>query len=438
MPRATPSEQEYSIFSKLILASILFCLVLLYLNYKGIFPIYSEAWSRYEFDPGSYPAEVLEIDESLRYTNGEFIVGEDMAEGEYRLIPMSNAARNHIALYENEEDRSTLSSITVEQPSHLTVKERNKVEISREVVAVPVEELADREMDDSLAIIDEGFYKVGEDIEAGTYTFSISSNYGYESLEIYNSSYPSEENRLDRIGYFPDLQTEITVNEGEFLLVRNAFMDESYDPFEHSERPRNDEVLERLQLDPEKEIYWEGIYEVGIDLPAGEYRLYVVNEERGATGWGEFGVYDNFYQRGVSQRGNLFYRFGYATVEDGEFFNLNNLLAVPIEQAAPEESTGGKYLQGVYQVGYDIAPGTYRVYEYSGDEPGGYYPEPAYVGVLNFNERLLATRSVDEEFEGNRTVTVEEGQWLKIDGAYLLDEDVQSNWENLELEQADE
>lgn len=203
---------------------MLFCLLILYLNYRGLFPSYTEAWSRYEFDPGSYPEEVLAIDESLAYSHGTFIVGEDMPEGEYRLVPMSNAERNRVSLYENESERHSIASIAVEQPSRLTLKEGNKVEISQEVVAVPVEEIDEVDLKDTSSVIEEGFYEVGKDIEPGTYTFFIDSNYGYEALETYSSSYPSPENRLERIGYFPDLQTEITVEEGQWLKLDGAYL----------------------------------------------------------------------------------------------------------------------------------------------------------------------------------------------------------------------
>ncbi|WP_010289141.1 SH3 domain-containing protein [Kurthia massiliensis] len=98
------------------------------------------------------------------------------------------------------------------------------------------------------------------------------------------------------------------------------------------------------------------LYKVGVDLPAGEYKLYT-------DAYGSVGVYEDA-AKSIGVAGFTFRNFGYVTVENGQYVQFEDAFAVPIADAKPYnlEENEGKYSSGLYKVGYDIPSGQYDLY----------------------------------------------------------------------------
>ena len=163
------------------------------------------------------------------------------------------------------------------------------------------------------------------------------------------------------------------------------------------------EVMETQEVT----IYTEGDYIAGVDLPAGEYKLYctATSDEYGYD-YGYYTVYAD------SSEGDLLViedveDCAYLTLSDGQYVKLDEVVMVPIEDAEP---MAPEACQGVYKVGYDIEPGEYRITPEADAEFGSYYiwetSDAVSIGDYQWVEMDLLYSSA--------TVTVTEGQYLQL------------------------
>lgn len=159
----------------------------------------------------------------------------------------------------------------------------------------------------------------------------------------------------------------------------------------------------------EKDLYKPGKYKVGKKLPAGEYKL--LAKEDGAY----FSITSDSNGRDIIVN-DIFDTQNYVTVQEGQYLNLSRCVAISIDKLdsknnkfiAPASKFSDYMFDGVYKAGIDFEPGEYTVEEID-DMP--------YVAVLNNS----SSHDIDSNdiFENQTFVTVQEGQYLKINRAKI-------------------
>lgn len=148
-----------------------------------------------------------------------------------------------------------------------------------------------------------GMYKVGSDLPAGEYLFyATTSNYAYVCASIDSNQNDIVENENFNGSFF------MTVVNGQYLeATRCCFIKASEG---------------MVELNEDGSI-GEGTYRVGIDIPAGEYKL---TTEEDSAYWClylnsniPFDIYDN----------NIFEGSAYVTVRDGQYLMITRCTAEP-------------------------------------------------------------------------------------------------------------
>ena len=145
-----------------------------------------------------------------------------------------------------------------------------------------------------------GYYRVGTDIDPGEYLLIPGSDYGYyECTSDTSGTLDSIKYNGVLIGYEP---VYITVYSGECLKIDNVNI------YKASEAP---------SIKPSNNVYNDGQYKVGRDIPAGTYVV---------TDLGNGTVEVNSNSRHNSSTSRLFESlYGYSltiTLEDGEYVQL--------------------------------------------------------------------------------------------------------------------
>lgn len=148
-----------------------------------------------------------------------------------------------------------------------------------------------------------GMYKVGVDLPAGEYSFVAYSGNGYVCVSADSNKNDILEND-NFAGSFV-----ITVSDGQYLEAsRCGFV-------------RAADVVLRLNDDG---TFSDGMYRVGIDIPAGEYKLT-------ADGNGYYCIYPNSVPPFDIIDNDLFDVSTYVTVKDGQYLSLSRCTAVPVK-----------------------------------------------------------------------------------------------------------
>lgn len=165
-------------------------------------------------------------------------------------------------------------------------------------------------------------------------------------------------------------------------------------------------IIEKTEA-PEPEItkYKAGSYKIGEDMPAGEYKIFT-----DSMGYIELTKDSSGDLDSIIMNDN-FSTFTYLTVEDGQYLKLQGAEAVPGGEA-PAYEPDGMYEAGMYKVGKDIPAGEYNVKQEEG-------AAMAYIEISTSSTGLVDDIITNDNFEGNKHITVEEGQYLKIQGGYI-------------------
>lgn len=162
----------------------------------------------------------------------------------------------------------------------------------------------------------------------------------------------------------------------------------------------------------EEEGYKSGMYKVGQDIPAGEYKLYSTGSFTGLS----------YFEVAKDSTGTLqsiiandnFYSFTYVTVKDGQYLKFTDARAVPVDRAKPSGPENGKYSSGMYKVGFDIPPGEYQFFPEDESTIGyGYYE------ITSSSSHSLEDIISNENFEAPRYITLKEGQYVNLSEAYI-------------------
>jgi hypothetical protein len=143
-----------------------------------------------------------------------------------------------------------------------------------------------------------------------------------------------------------------------------------------------------------------GTYKVGTDIPAGEYVIF---------GSGYMQVSSDSNGNNIITNDN-YKNIWYITVKERTYLEFNDGKAYPIDSAPGIDISSGILPDGMYKVGRDFPAGEYKVSAFAS----------GYLAVLNNSLSSHGMSIVsNENFNGDRYVTVQNGQYLHLDGCEL-------------------
>ena len=169
--------------------------------------------------------EVLETEDATVYNWGDYVVGEDLPAGEYKLYAYtSSESEGSIVVFPDSSSTSAADQLIItsfDDCFYITVTDGQYVSVLNAVI-VPVEEAGSTALTETVS---EGMYKVGYDIEPGEYRVSFTSDsnvtYSY-AISLSSSDVTSNSDGsawVDDVWY-SDTDGEdstITVSEGQYL-----------------------------------------------------------------------------------------------------------------------------------------------------------------------------------------------------------------------------
>lgn len=233
-----------------------------------------------------------------------------------------------------------------------------------------------------------GMYLVGQDIAAGEYYVKAQSGSCYVEIASDTSgnlqSIIANEN-IQGFGY-------VTLQSGQYFTITNGLFIET----------ESAPIAQRAAG-----VYSAGMYKIGRDIPAGEYYVYTYT--------------DLCYLEVASSSSHRFKdivcnetadTYTYITVREGEYLTVNRGVFVPIEDAKRPVPENGKLPSGTYKVGQDIPAGEYKI--------GSNNDRNAYFEIATDSRHVLSSIVQNGNFNGERYVTVEDGQYLTITNGYIV------------------
>ncbi len=158
-------------------------------------------------------------------------------------------------------------------------------------------------------------------------------------------------------------------------------------------------------LSEDKNAYKSGMYKIGSDMPAGEY--VIINESMTyfaitSDSSGKFEsiiANDNFKNRSI------------VTVSEGQYLEFNGGKAYSINEAPSVKIKDGVLEEGMYKVGQDIPAGEYKI-EATASSMG-------YVEVSADSSHGFMSIVSNDNFEGEKYISVSDGQYIKFSRAIL-------------------
>lgn len=152
--------------------------------------------------------------------------------------------------------------------------------------------------------------------------------------------------------------------------------------------------------------YSDGMYKVGDDLKAREYILVPSGQA--------------YYEVSSDSSGNLdsivsndnFSGTRYITLKDGQYIKLQSCTAYPAKYVKKGKISNDDLSNGMYKVGVDIDAGEYQV-EADGDN--------GYLEVDSNSNGSMDSIVTNENFSSTVYVSVEDGQYLKLSGAKIVE-----------------
>ncbi|WP_249872383.1 hypothetical protein [Oceanobacillus saliphilus] len=156
------------------------------------------------------------------------------------------------------------------------------------------------------ATIESGTYIVGEEIPAGEYL--VFSN-GMAYIESSSDSTGSLESIIFNDNLMGDAHSYVTVKDGEYFKLQGGYM------YPVNEAP---------SVIPEDGVYEDGMYKVGQDIPAGEYKVLLNHNAAAGMGYLEVSS-DSSHQLGSIVTNELAQADMYITVSEGQYLKLQDL-----------------------------------------------------------------------------------------------------------------
>lgn len=155
---------------------------------------------------------------------------------------------------------------------------------------------------------------------------------------------------------------------------------------------------------PSVKTYSAGMYKIGSDMPAGEYVLtadsmaYFQVAKDSTGGMDSILSNDNFTNRSI------------ITVTDGQYLTLRGCTAYAFKDALKVQPVDGYLSDGMYKVGVDLPAGEYKI-SATGDM--------AYNEVSSDSTHSMNSIVSNDNFQGEKYITIKDGQYLKLNNAKL-------------------
>jgi hypothetical protein len=149
------------------------------------------------------------------------------------------------------------------------------------------------------------------------------------------------------------------------------------------------------------------MYKVGTDITAGEY---VIISDALGTGYMQISSDSTGKLESIIANENIINRT-IVTIKDGQYFEVKSGEIYLIDKAPKVEPKDNQLSSGMYKVGLDIQPGEYKV-----SAAGEDY---AYIEVSSNSSHTLESIVSNDNFTGEKYITIKEGQYLKITNANL-------------------
>ena len=248
-------------------------------------------------------------------------------------------------------------------------------------------------IDPELTGYPEGQYKVGTDIPSGQYVL-----YPLDYMGDAYYSYSSDANGKEIINNdFFSGNSLIEVFNGEFLELSNCVA-----------HPLGEAPVR--SLNPFGELS-DGFYIVGVDIPAGEYKLFA-----DATSNGYYCIYTDLRRSYIKSNDN-FDSSRYISVSRGDYLLLSRCHTTVDLSLSPDGTT-------TYKVGSDIAPGLYIIVPKQREKVCYYACDFDLTSLSNlefpgiFNIYNLPTDRFF--FIGNALIELKENEYLRTIDSYLL------------------
>ena len=196
----------------------------------------------------------------------------------------------------------------VEASATITNKEKDDTQADEAEVSDGVEEEAEEaeeaEEVATTSALKAGTYKVGTDISAGEYlVFSI----GHAYIESASDSSGNLESIIFNDNLMNDAHSYVTLKDGEYFKMTGG---EMYP------------VEDAKSVIPEDGLYQDGMYKVGKDIPAGEYKVILTSN----LGMGYLEVSsDSSHQLGSIITNDNVQADTYITVQENQYLKLQGL-----------------------------------------------------------------------------------------------------------------
>lgn len=192
-------------------------------------------------------------------------------------------------------------------------------------------------------------------------------------------------------------QYDLEYHQGRLIFTSSSLAEKEW---EEQERKENGEFL--------SSPYEDGVYEIGMDIPAGEY---VLIQNDGNKGYFEV-TYDlsgsggTFFSNGIVNNRSI------VTLNKNLYVTTDRCILYPIEEAPAVEILSNILPSGMYLVGTDIPAGTYTV-----------RPTGESMGLFSIESDSLhrPESTIDSQrFSSEITITVEDGQYITLSSAELI------------------
>ncbi|MDQ0148331.1 hypothetical protein ACFO6R_02720 [Eubacterium multiforme] len=174
----------------------------------------------------------------------------------------------------------------------------------------------------------------------------------------------------------------------------------------------NTEQTEQKQENTQKEEYKSGFYEVGKDLPAGEY--VIISDKNNKQAETSIEVTkdskkeNEIFDESVS--GNI-----YVTLSKGEYIDVKHGDIFPIDKAPSTTPKDKIYKDGMFKVGRDIKAGIYEVKSTEKDKN-----DDAYIEIFKDSTHRNGSVISKKEFKKSTNVTLKDGEYIKLDDAEIV------------------
>lgn len=203
---------------------------------------------------------------------------------------------------EVHQDNKPSTSVPTDQPTEppLTLPSTDATKVP------PTEELTEPPTDPPIGTKEnpysEGMYKVGVDLPVGEYLLFAAGSSGY-----YCVSSDSNQDDIIENGIFNG-HSFVTVEDGQYFDVsRCTFL-----------------IASDYVIGPNDDgSFSDGMYRVGIDIPAGEYHL-TVSDDRGY-----YAIYNSSKVPLDIVSNNIFEKNTYVTVTEGQYIEISRCVAEP-------------------------------------------------------------------------------------------------------------